>query len=269
MLLPAIAIDGKAVRGAIGPDGMIPYLLAAATHGDAAVVIAERLIGPKTNEVPEFQPLLRDLDIAGWVLTMDAGHTVRSHATFIAEELLAHFVMIVKGNQKGLFERLDALDWASVPVTHKSAGTGHGRRETRTIQVMDAPADLGFPHVAQVFLIERHTTRKIRRRKKNSRKYTTKEIRSAIAVLGITSLSAREAAPEHLAAYVRGHWSIENKVHWVRDVTFREDASQVKTGSRPRIMATLRNLAIGLIRQARYTKSPPPSAASETTPACS
>jgi len=253
VMLPALAIDGKAVRGAIGADGMIPYLLAAATHGESAV-IAERLIGPKTNEVPEFRPLLRGLEIAGWVLTMDAGHTVRSHATFICEELLAHFIMIAKHNQKGLFERLDALDWASVPVTHKSTGTGHGRRETRTIQVMDAPADLGFPHVAQVFLIERHTTRKIRRRKKNSRKYTTKEIRSAIAVLGITSLSAREAAPEHLAAYVRGHWSIENKVHWVRDVTFREDASQVKTGSRPRIMATLRNLAIGLIRQAGYTK---------------
>jgi hypothetical protein len=92
VMLPALAIDDKAVRGAIGPDGMIPYLLAAATHGDAAVVIAERLIGPKTNEVPEFQPLLRELDLAGWVLTMDAGHTVRSHATFISGELLAHFI---------------------------------------------------------------------------------------------------------------------------------------------------------------------------------
>ena len=158
VMLPALAVDGKAVRGAIGADGMIPYLLAAATHGES-VVIAERLIGPKTNEVPEFQPLLRGLDIAGWVLTMDAGHTVRSHATFICEELLAHFIMIAKGNQKGLFEKLDALDWASVPVTHKSAGTGHGRKETRTIQVMDAPADLGFPHVRQVFLIERPAPR--------------------------------------------------------------------------------------------------------------
>ena len=254
VLLPALAIDGKAVRGAIGPDGLIPYLLAAATHGDAAVVIAERLIGPKTNEVPEFQPLLRGLDIAGWVLTMDAGHTVRAHATFICEELLAHFVMIVKGNTPKLFDAIDALDWAAAPITHKTTETGHGRKESRTIQVLDAPSELGFPHAAQVFLIERHTTRKIRRRKKNSRKHTTKEIRTAIAVLGVTSLSAREAAPEHLAAYVRGHWAIENKIHWVRDVTFREDSCQVKTGSRPRIMATLRNLAIGLIRQAGYTK---------------
>ena len=135
--------------------------------------------------------------------------------------------------------------------------TGHGRREVRTIQVMDAPADLGFPHAAQVFLIERYTTRKVRKRIKNSRRYKTVQVKTAIAVLGITSLSSREAAPEHLATYVRGHWSIENRLHWVRDVTFREDASQVKTGSRPRIMATLRNLVIGLIRQAGYTRIAP------------
>jgi predicted transposase YbfD/YdcC len=255
VLLPAAAIDGKAVRGAIGPDGLIPYLLAAATHGDA-VVIAERLIGPKTNEVPEFQPLLRGLDLAGWVLTMDAGHTVRAHATFTCEELLAHYVMTVKGNTPKLLDTIDGLDWASVPVSHQVTETGHGRTEKRTIQVTDAPGHIRemFPHAAQVFLIERYVTRKVRKRKKNSRRYKTAEVRTAVAVLGITSLSAREAAPEHLAAYVRGHWAIENKIHWVRDVTFREDSSQIRTGSRPRIMATLRNLAIGLIRQAGYTK---------------
>ncbi|MDQ3153867.1 MAG: ISAs1 family transposase [Actinomycetota bacterium] len=237
-LLPALAIDGKAVKGAIGTDGQIPYLLAAATHHNSTV-IAERLIGAKTNEVPEFAPLLRGLPLGGWVLTMDAAHTVRAHARFIAAELLAHYVMIVKENTKGLFGRLNDLDWASVPVAHRAVDTGHGRREVRTIQVTDAPADLGFPHAAQVFLLERYTTRKVRKRIKNSRRYKTVQVKTAVAVLGITSLSAREAAPQHLAGYVRGHWSIENRIHWVRDVTFREDASQIKTGSRPRIMATL------------------------------
>jgi len=237
-LLPALAIDGKAVKGAIGTDGQIPYLLAAATHQNSTV-IAERLIGAKTNEVPEFAPLLRGLPLGGWVLSMDAAHTVRAHARLIAEELLAHYVMIVKQNTKGLFGHLNDLDWTSVPVFHRAVDTGHGRREIRTIQVTDAPADLGFPHAAQVFLIERYTTRTLRKRIKNSRRYKTVQVKTAVAVLGITSLSAREAAPEHLATYVRGHWSIENKIHWVRDVTFREDASQIKTGSRPRIMATL------------------------------
>jgi len=80
------------------------------------------------------------------------------------------------------------------------------------------------------------------------------QVRSAVAVLGVTSLSAREAAPEHLAGYVRGQWTIENKIHWVRDVTFREDASQVRKSPRFRVMATLRNLTIGLLRQAGYTR---------------
>lgn len=260
--LPAIAADGKAVRGAIGQDGQVPYLLAAAAHG-TGTVIAEHLIGPKTNEVPELAPLLRELDeyycLAGHVITLDALHTVRAHASFICQELLAHYVMTVKGNTPGLYDALDALDWASVPLGHQAAETGHGRRERRTIQVMDAPEPIKarFPHVRQVALIERYVTRKVRKRKKNSRKYRTTEVRSAIAVFVITSLDAREAAPVHLAGYVRGQWTIENKVHWVRDVTFREDSSRVRTGSRPRIMATLRNLAIGLIRQAGHTRIAP------------
>jgi len=156
---------------------------------------------------------------------------------------------------KGLFALLDALDWKNVPVGHVTVDAGHGRRERRTIQVTAVPAGSGFPGAAQVFLLERYITRTVRKRtKKSSRKYRKVQVTSAVAVLGITSLSAREAGPEQLAAYVRGHWSIENKIHWVRDVTFREDASQVKTGSRFRIMATLRNLVIGLIRQAGYTK---------------
>lgn len=265
VLQPAIALDGKAVRGAVTPDGAVPFLLAAATHGaiSATVVVAERMIGPKTNEVPEVPPLLRGLaayaSVAGCVLTMDAGHTVRSHAELICGELGGHYVMTVKGNTPGLFGALDALDWASVPVQHQAASTGHGRTERRTIQVMDAPEQVRalFPHVRQVFLIERYVTRKVRRRKKNSRKYKTMTVRSAVAALCITSLSAREAAPEHLAAYVRGHWAIENKIHWVRDVTFREDYSRVRTGSRARVMATLRNHGIGLIRLAGHSRIAP------------
>jgi len=253
VLLPALAVDGKAMCGAVDEDGCVPYLLAAATHASTTVV-AERQVGAKSNEVPELAPLLRGLPLGGWVLTMDAGHTVRAHATFITEELLAHYVMVVKGNQPTLFARLDALDWAAVPVAHTTVDKGHGRRERRTIRVLPAPPGLGFPAAAQVFLIERYTTRTVRRRAKGSRRYTTKQVQSAVAVLGVTSLSAREAAGQHLAAYVRGQWAIENKIHWVRDVTFREDASQVKTRFRPRIMATFRNLAIGLIRQAGYTK---------------
>jgi predicted transposase YbfD/YdcC len=255
--LPAVAVDGKAVRGAAGPDGQVPYLLAAALHQDTAV-IAETLIGPKTNEVPEFAPLLRGLNqrypLAGHVITADAGHTVRAHARLICEELLAHYVLTVKANTPRLYGALDALDWEKVQIQHETSEKGHGRAERRTIQVMDAPEQVRalFPHARQIALIERYVTRKIRKRKKNSRKYTTVEARSAITAFVITSLDAREAAPEHIAGYVRRHWRIENQVHYVRDVTFREDHSRVRTAGRPRIMATLRSLAAGLIRQAGY-----------------
>ena len=256
--LPAIAVDGKAVRGAVDADGQVPYLLAAATHGES-VVLAERLIGAKTNEVPEFAPLLRGLakrvgGVGGCVFTMDAAHTVRAHATLITSELFAHYVMIVKQNTKKLYAKIDALDWANVPIAHQSIDVGHGRRDKRTIRVLDAPDDLGFPGAAQVFLVERYTTRTVRKRPNGSRRYKKMQVRSAVAVLGVTSLSAREAAPEHLAGYVRGQWTIENKIHWVRDVTFREDASQVRKGPKFRVMATLRNLTIGLLRQAGYTR---------------
>ncbi len=92
----------------------------------------------------------------------------------------------------GLYDALDALDWASVPLGHQAAETGHGRRERRTSQVMDAPEPIKakFPHVRQVAFIERYVTRKVRKRKKNSRKYTTTQVRSAIAVFVITSLDA-------------------------------------------------------------------------------
>jgi Transposase DDE domain len=260
--LPAIAVDGKAVRGAVGrggdTDGQVPYLLAAATHGES-VVLAERLIGAKTNEVPEFAPLLRGLadrigGVGGCVFTMDAAHTVRGHAKLITAELYAHYVMIVKQNTPALYAKIDALDWANVPITHETLDVGHGRRDKRTIRVLDAPGDLGLPGAVQVFLLERYTTRTVRKRLKGSRRYKKVQLRSAVAVLGVTSLSAREAAPEHLAGYARGQWTIENKIHWVRDVTFREDASQVRTPPRVRAMATLRNLVIGLLRQAGHTR---------------
>ncbi|HEY6793848.1 MAG TPA: ISAs1 family transposase [Kineosporiaceae bacterium] len=257
---PAAAVDGKAVRGAVGVDGLIPYLLAVATHIDT-VVIAERAIGPKSNEVPSFAPLLRGLaehaDITGWVFTMDAGHTVRAHARLVVGELHAHYVMIAKQNTPKVFAVLDAQPWDTTPIAHEIIQTRHGRWEKRTIRVLPAPPELDFPHAAQVFLIERTTVRTVYKRDKNSKKIKKTKVRHAVAALGMTSLTAAQATGEHLAGYVRGQWAIENKIHWVRDVTFREDASRVRTGSRPRIMTTLRNLAIGIIRQAGHTRIAP------------
>jgi hypothetical protein len=98
-----------------------------------------------------------------------------------------------------------------------------------------------WPGLAQVFELGRHViTQK------------TGEERVEV-VYGVTSLSPERATPEHLLALVRGQWQIENKLHWVRDVTFDEDRSQVRCGNIPQVLAALRNTAIGLLRWAGYT----------------
>ena len=112
---------------------------------------------------------------------------------------------------------------------------GHGRIETRTLQVRPSPPDLPFPHVKQVFLVERAVTT------------TTGEPLSNIAILGVTSMKPGRGTPATIAQAVRGQWKIE-VLHWLRDTVYREDDSTVHTGSGPRVMAALRNLAIGALR---------------------
>jgi predicted transposase YbfD/YdcC len=249
---PSLACDGKEARGAVRADGTSLFLLSAATEG---IVLAEREIPAKTSEIPEIGPMLRELSerfpLAGWVISADALHTQRGLATLTCEELLAHYVLTVKGNQPGLHAALEGLCWAGAR-RHVTRDKGHGRRETRAHLVMDAPPEVRdlFPHAAQVARVIR--TRTVTTWKSNGKKRTRVTETHTETVYLITSLTAREAAPEHVAAYVRGHWGIENEVHLVRDVTLREDASKVRAGSRPRALATLRNLQMGLIRQAGH-----------------
>ena len=108
-------------------------------------------------------------------------------------------MLTVKQNTPRLWEELDALDWARVPVQHATEEKGHGRRERRTIQVMDAPdcVKTRFPQVRQVALVERYVTRTVRVKK--GKRWVKKQVKSAVAVFIITSLDAREAAPVHLA----------------------------------------------------------------------
>jgi predicted transposase YbfD/YdcC len=251
--LPHVACDGKEVRGAVRPDGTSLFLLSAATAGTGCpVVLADREIGAKTNEIPELGPMLLELNerfpLAGRVISADALHAQRALATLITEELQAHYLFTVKGNQPCLFAALQGLCWAAA-ARHVTAGKGHGRRERRSHLVMDAPEEIKalFPHVRQIAKVTR--TRTVTAWKSDGKTRARVTRTGTETVYLVTSLSAREAAPEHVAAYARSHWSIENQVHWVRDVTLREDASKVRAASRPRNLATLRNLQTGLIRQ--------------------
>jgi predicted transposase YbfD/YdcC len=238
--LLAVAVDGKTVRGAVAADGTQVHLLAAATHGDQ-LVLGQVEVGAKTNEIPMFAPLIDQLAATGidpsqLVITADALHCQRDHATYLHQRG-AGFVFTVKHNQPGLFAALDALPWTDTPVAHRQTDRGHGRITTRTIQTLPAPPDLPFPHVDQVWLIERYVTD------------LTGIPTSAVAALGVTNLHTSQAAPADIARLVRDHWGVES-LHWLRDTVYREDHSRAHTRSGPRVMAGLRNLGIGALHLA-------------------
>lgn len=234
-----IRLDGKTIRGAKDADGHQVHLMAAlagsAQPGAATVVLAQsEVAGAKTNEPATAQCILGALNLNGATVTADALHTVKATAELIHRRD-GQFVFPVKENRQALFDALDVLPWNQIPVAHSSVDKGHGRITRRTIQVLPAPADLPFPHVSQVWLIERYVTD------------TAGTPVSAVAQLGVASHTPAQATPADLARYVQSHWAIE-ALHWIRDTRYREDHSTVRTRSGPRILAALRNLAIGALR---------------------
>ena len=234
-----VAVDGKTVRGARSADGSAPHLLACLDHRSGAV-LAQAAVDGKTNEITMFTTLLDQAgDLNEVLVTADALHAQREHATWLAARG-GHYLVTVKGNQPGLLRQLRSLPWKDVPEGHVQDGRAHGRIEKRTIKAATVTAGLAFPHAAQAIQIIRKT------RRPGSRKWR------AETSYAITSLPAAQARPDQLAGWIRGHWTIENKLHWVRDVTFGEDASAARTGTGPHVMATLRNLVISILRLAGH-----------------
>lgn len=239
--LSHVRVDGKTVRGAKDADGDQPHLLAAlagpAGDGGAAVVVAQSEVdGVKTNEPAAARTVLGQLDLHGATVTADALHTVKATAELIYQRG-GQFVLPVKENRRTLFDALDALPWTDTPIAHSGIDIGHGRITRRTIRVLPAPDDLPFPHVNQAWLLERYVTD------------TAGRHVSAIAQLGVASHTTSQASPAEVAGYVQGQWAIE-VLHWLRDTCYREDHSTVRTRGGPRVLASLRNLAIGALRLA-------------------
>lgn len=139
-----------------------------------------------------------------------------------------------------LRDQLRALPRRDVPATSTTTSS-HGRRVRRTIKALTAPEWIDFPGAAQVLQIRR--TRTVKGRK------------HVEVVYLICSLPMTAAPPAMAAAWIQGHWFIENKLHWVRDVVFDEDHHQLRTGPGPHVKASLRNTAISLIRLTGHTKT--------------
>ena len=152
-----------------------------------------------------------------------------------------HYILTIKGNQPGLRRRAKALPWTDIPPLAASREHGHGRRDTRTLKATDVAAGIGFPGAVQLLGLTR--TRTLRATGQRTRE----------TVYAVTSLSVVDAPPEQIAQWLRGHPMIENRLHWVRDVTFDQDRCRIRTANAPQAVATLRNTAIGLLRLAGHT----------------
>jgi predicted transposase YbfD/YdcC len=231
-----IAIDGKTLRGARLGDGRQVHLLSALDTA-TGIVIAQVTVDTKSNEITSFVPLLNAVEAAfgtldGVLFTADALHTQTGHADEVTARG-AHLLVQVKGNQPTLFKQLKRLPWAQIPAGDQTRERGHGRRETRTIKTVTVatPGGIGFPHALQAIRITR--TRIVAGRTSRETAYLT------------VSLAACQASSHELQTWIRRHWHIENRLHHVRDVTFREDLHQARTGNGPAVIATLRNTAIG------------------------
>ncbi len=247
-----VSIDGKTVRGTIAAPATRGEHLLAAYLPEEGIVLMQVAAGGKDNEISVAPTLLRCLDLRGKVVAGDALHTQRALSAQIADAGGA-YLWVVKDNQPTLradIEQLFMADDRTVAGgrverdlrTARSVEKGHGRRDTRILTVStDLQGYSDWPALAQVFRLERQ------------RLHTTSGKETREVVYGLTSLRPTDASAARLLALNRAYWGIANGLHYRRDVTFREDATRLTQGHAGRVMASLNNLVIGLLRVAGHT----------------
>ena len=248
------AMDGKAMLGKRrGGETGTEYLLSV-YDVEQAKVMSQVGVGRKENEITKASQVLKQVEIAQKVVTGDAMHTQRGVSRQIIEAG-GDYVWPVKENQLHLYQNIQSLFAPDFPkpgfgkistdfLTARTVNKGHGRIETRTITTSEMlNAYSGWPEVAQVYRLERHFDWR-----RNGQSIKT----SDQVEFGITSLTRQKATPLNLLNIRRTHWGIETGLHYRRDVTLREDATRMTVGNAAKIMASLNNLILALIRQAHF-----------------
>lgn len=237
------ALDGKDVRGSLA-HGQPLTLVSVVQHG-TGITLAQVETDTKSNEIPAVAQLLAGRDLTNTVTTMDALHTQRALAQQILDQH-GHYLMVVKENQPTLYQAIQLLfeqppwlaqEQALEYQVHRTANQSHGRREKRCLESsisLNTQAD--WPGVGQVM------------RRQTERVNVKTDRVSRETRYGITSLRPQEAGAEQLELLWRRHWTIENRDHYIRDVTMGEDACQVHTGHAAHALATFRNAILGLFR---------------------
>lgn len=248
-------LDGKTLRGTIPAGQTRGVHLLAAYLPEEGWVLAQVKVESKENEIPASARLLKALDLQGKIITGDALLAQRD----LSRQIVAaqgDYVWTLKENQPQMCEDLATLFAGEQTVKGFSPATkdfrtaetvekAHGRIERRTLTASGELKGYGdWPYAEQVFKLERHFTR-----------VADGQVMHEV-VYGVTSLTAREANAARLLELVRGHWGIENRLHYRRDQTLREDWYHVRMGTAPQAMAVINNLVLGLIDQQDFRSVP-------------
>lgn len=253
-----VALDGKALRRALNADQSLPYVVSAWAENNG-LVLGQWKVADKSNEITAVPELLRALELGGCIVTLDAMGCQKKIAREIIEAD-ADYVLALKGNQATVHEEVKtfldaALTERTAPrpvgarltpgAAHlalwETVEKDHGRIETRRYfqsAELDWFADQSkWEGLKSVGLVE--ATREVGGKQTVERRYY---------------LSSLPLDVETFAKAVRGHWGVENKLHWVLDVWFREDQSRARTGYAAENLATLRRLALNLLKRERTKK---------------
>lgn len=252
-----LSMDGKALRGTRIAGQERSDQVLSLYDGQDQLVLAQAAVDTKENEIVAAPRVLAQVSIAGKVITGDALHTQRAISGMIVERG-GHYVWPVKANQPRLYEDIERLfapdnpkpGFGKISTDFKAAtkvNYGHGRLEKRTIQTSSMLNEyLDWPGVGQVYRLER----KFDWVRQGNVFKTSCEVE-----YGISSLSHSQTSPTTVLQARREHWSVETGLHYRRDVTFREDATRMTIGAAGRILATVHNLVIGLIKRAGYSNA--------------
>ena len=225
-------------------------MVAAVGHG-SGVVLGQVRAGDKGSEGRAVRELCGGLDLRGRTVTADALHACRETARLLVGDCGADYLVTVKGNQPGLLADLEALDWESAERSAETSGRAHGRDEWRRCVAID----LSGPELDGVCRLPgRAQALRVERRRTSVRHGGTEEE----TVYCLSSLDAR-TGPGELLRIVRGHWEIENRLHYVRDFTYDEDRCRAAAGHLPGNLAALTNTAVSIIRLSGRFKYIPPA----------
>ena len=237
-----VAMDGKDIRGASKQlDDGRRIMVAAVEHG-SGLVLGQTQVDDKSNEIPAVRQLSRSLALSGRLITLDAMHVQQETARCLLDDCGADYlVTAVKQNQPSLLEDLKVMDWREAPGYETPWEKAHGRIEQRRCAVIDVTDPLWD---GTCMLYGRRQALRIERQRHLLKSGKT----SAETVYCLTSLGPEKAGPKELLALVRDHWQVENRLHYVRDVTYDEDRCRARVGNLPRNLAALTNAAISIVR---------------------